>query len=409
MKRSWDIIQIVRPITIGLLIGAGILLFIIENNAARNAWLENASTPELEAQAANHPDDDLLVRTLCYRLVGEGKAPKATVLMEHLVARHPSSAEDWFGLGRCAANANQIVRAYQAYRRAYMLDHHNAQALVLVGQIETRAGLYADGLRDIEKAMAIDPKLNFDHGAYITCLIRYQRWQEAWQQLLAALNQNPMETELYSDLVEIAPHVGGLAKAEELLRRRIDMTPAYDTPKIHGLLALILLKEAHSPNDLLNAAKEAQKESWSPLRCQAGAEIFLACHDLTHAQKLVEEGLNINPLDTDLLRILQTIYLMEHRAIAAQDVEKKIAVSQNMTPEIIHLQELVIKNPDNPAIALQLARALMQHGNYASAAEAYLQVLHYDPNNQEASHQLSFCRQKAIEALDVTVRTKNIT
>ncbi|CCW34739.1 cytochrome c biogenesis factor [Chthonomonas calidirosea] len=409
MKLPWSPSQIVRPLIIVFLTLCGVALIIAENNIARNSWLEHASTSELETQAAHHPDDELLVRTLCYRLVGEGKAQKATALMQQLVARHPSSSEDWLGLGQCAASANQIVRAYYAYQNAYRLDHHNAEALVRAGQIETRAGLYADGLRDIEKAIAINPRLNFDHTDYITCLTRYQRWNEAWQQLLAAIDQNPMEEELYSDLVKIAPHVGGLAKAEELLRRRIEMTPAYDTPKIHGLLALILLKEAHSSKDLLDSAKEAQKESWTPLRCQAGAEIFLACHDLTHAQKLVEEGLNVNPSDTDLLRILQTIYLMEHRIVAAQNVEKKIALSQNVTPTIIHLQELVMKNPNKPAIALQLARALLQHGNYAAAAEAYLQVLHYDPHNQEALYQLPFCRQKAMEALDTTARKKNLT
>lgn len=392
-----------RLIVIGLLSIGAIVLFVMANRAARDAWLKNASTEELEAQARTHRDDGLLVRTLCYRLVDNGEYDKALQLMESLVALHPSSSEDWLGLAKCASRANRVARAFYAYKKTYELDPNNAQALLFAGQIEAHAGLYTDGLQDMETALRIAPKLDIDHTTYASCLWHTGQWQKAWQQLQIAANQTPMSDEVYSDLVKVARHVGEIPKAEDLLRRRLSMTPAYDPPKIHGLLALALLYEAHSPQDLLNAADEASKESWMPLRYQAGAEILLAGHDIDHALELTMKGLKASPANVSLLRLLQRIYIQQHKIAEAQAVAKRMALAEGITPQIQQLQEAAAKYPQDISLQQQLAQALLQQGNYAQAAEALHRVLHLKPNDPAMLQLLEKCRLNALEQLELNL------
>ncbi|HLI47891.1 MAG TPA: tetratricopeptide repeat protein [Chthonomonas sp.] len=324
--------------------------------------------------------------------------------MARLLTYHPHSIEDWIGYARCAANCNHLHKAFDAYQRVLSFDPHNADALIAIGQIEARAGLYTDGLHHIQQGLAINPKASVDTISYISCLIARAQWLEAWQWITPILKVNPTYDDLYPYVYRIARHLGKLQEAAEYFHTRIQIGNEEPPSRIHAYLALIKVSQAKTPQDYLAAAKEAQQEVWAPMRYYAGAVILFQCHDLTHALKLVNKGLSLHPGDIALLQLKETIYQTQHKQTLAHQISDEIAYQEGFTPQILILQKRVAQNPQDIGLELQLARALQQHGNYAAAAEVYQQVLQRHPHDEEALQQLLLCRQNALDSLDIAVK-----
>ncbi|HEV3167324.1 MAG TPA: tetratricopeptide repeat protein, partial [Isosphaeraceae bacterium] len=131
---------------------AGCLVTLLAGGCAslRARWARDAASPELAAR--------------CQQLSHEAQAAidrndwsGACSNLEQLVAQAPRSAEAYQRLSRVLMAQGRLSEAEAAARRALELEPEYVDAMISLGEVETKLGRPAVALRHIDAAIEVDP------------------------------------------------------------------------------------------------------------------------------------------------------------------------------------------------------------------------------------------------------------
>lgn len=121
----------------------------------------------------------------------EGQARMRQALREK-VRQNPEDAASWIQLGHLNFDRNAVPEAIEAYETALALEPDNAPVRTDLGIMYRRAERPEDAVREFDRAIAIDPKLenaHFNKGVV----------------LLHDLNDRDRAIQAWEDLLEINP------------------------------------------------------------------------------------------------------------------------------------------------------------------------------------------------------------
>lgn len=118
----------------------------------------------------------------------EGRARMLTALNEQ-VRQNPQDVEAWIQLGHLNFDRNAVPEAITAYEQALALQPDNAPVRTDLGIMYRRAGRPEDAVREFDRAIAIDPKLEnprFNKGIVLLHdLNDRENALRAWEELVA--------------------------------------------------------------------------------------------------------------------------------------------------------------------------------------------------------------------------------
>lgn len=383
-----------------------IIAFRASDRSARNHWLRKATTAQLEAEAANNPDDEELNLVLNHHLLDDGESEQAYNLMVRVTRQHPDSARSWDAFAGAASASSRVIETLKGYQREAELNPKATTALATIGTIYLKAGLLSDGLAKIDSVRRIQPNVPIDAPIWVSALRAHGRDQDAWQAIIDALGRDPQQDTLYGPLGELAVKLNRYDEAEMLLLKRIQMSPKYFNPLPRAALARLLVTKSKDKDTLEAAVEEtrlgAQEETAT---AQAPyAEMLLRSGDRKHAKAVLENALRMDNHEKECLRMLAGIADAEGRTADAQRLRANMPPRFEPSPELAALKTAAHAAPLSSAVQLAYAGALERAGQFGEAADVCAAQLALNSADVSAAQMLTRCRDEALRKLDTTER-----
>jgi tetratricopeptide (TPR) repeat protein len=389
-----------------------IAALIAANRSSRVEWLRKATTPELLAESKLNPNDEELNLVLERHLKEDGKLEQAYDLMVRLVKEFPNSARCWDHYATAAAETSRVLDALKGYQRETQIDPTQGSAFATMGTIYIKAGLYTDGLAEIDKVKHLSSRAPVNVELWVQALEAKGRYQEAWDHIIETIQISPMQDAIYPIMGRVAQEANKVDEAESLMQKRIDFSPMYDVAYVRGPLAHLMVTNPHDPqtfDEALHIATLGAHYQISDAQLSL-AEILVLKKDLKGARAVLEKGLKMDVAlglktkNADCLRMLASIADAEGNTADAKRYRAELpSIVPEPTP-LINSRAAAKAAPDNVIAQLTYARDLEQFGAYGQAAEVCAGVLAKNPNDSGAAQMMARCRDEALHKLDSTER-----
>ena len=297
-------------------------------------------------------------------------------------------ADAAYKAGQAALAARDLKAARQQFEKVVHLAPQVEQGHSALGAVMVSLGETAAGIRELEKALSIDPKdgnaqLNlavayeqtgstakalplfakaeasasaanrtlpsYALASYARALVRTQP-EAALAKMQAAVAEEPNNADLHDQLGSLHAQKQEWPAAEDQFAAATRLNPTFAAAHLHLGLAL---QAQHKPGGLEELTQAAQ----------------LAPTDVTIGLELAKALADADTPDSD---------------------QKTIAV----------LQPLLAAHPDNTAAAYQLALALQRTGSVAAAIPLFEKTIAADPKNADAQANLGMALTQAQRAKD---------
>lgn len=165
------------------------------------------------------------------------------------VQKAPHNSRAQYNLGRLFAQAGELSKSGEAYRRSIELDPDKADAHNALGELLTREQRWPEAQAEFEKAVALQPSDADAQGNLANLLAMSGQLEEAYKRYELALAKKASDAGMHRNYANALAHSGEWAKAEEHLRAALELVPN----DLQTMLALGALfadqgkrKEAHA-------------------------------------------------------------------------------------------------------------------------------------------------------------------
>ncbi len=229
------------------------------------------------------------------QFLNEGNYDKAIEHFQRAIEQQgPQGIEGRIGLGSAYEYAEMSPAALREYHRALRVTKDSPEVLVGLSQIYKRHARYKDSLKQIEDALALDPKNafyqfkaaellrevgdrerallaarlavaaapddSFYHYWLGDLLIEMGRYEEALAALKAALDLSPGDDYLYLRAATAFWGVGKRQESIKSVRLASDLDP--DKHLYHGVLELLLAKSGLDEEAKLEAQRASKMDNY---------------------------------------------------------------------------------------------------------------------------------------------------
>jgi tetratricopeptide (TPR) repeat protein len=169
---------------------------------------------------------------------GLGRLDVARGLLDELVAKQPTSAENWVHLAEYHLAGKDYVKAQAALDRALTLEPNNFYGTVLLGQVFGGAGRASESLATYERLAQLWPRRPEAWRILGDAQLEHRLYEKAAASLEQALRIDPQHMATRFSLAEAYRLGGRLREAETILDALVTEVP--DNPAV--LRALFFLK-----------------------------------------------------------------------------------------------------------------------------------------------------------------------
>jgi tetratricopeptide (TPR) repeat protein len=303
----------------------------------------------LEKSRLEHPDDIDLLLEHAGLLRKVGSTERAEALLKKARAQAPANSGIPRMMGEARLDRGDLRSAAALFGEALSLNPKDVQSQYLLAYVLFLTGQEGPAYGHARRALDLDPG-DYKARRLVALLLNIRRENREAQSLLkAGLKSSPEDGQLLFQIAELQRATGQLAEAVESLERAVEQDP--ENPVFHTSLAGVYRK-----------------------------------------LKIEEEAIQSEKRAARL------------RQAFDQYIEALFLARSNRTSQAIQLlRPAVADNPEFVTGRLFLANLLYKTGDWAGAAEAYLQVLERQPQRHEARESSAWIRVQQGD-LDTAIR-----
>jgi protein O-GlcNAc transferase len=266
--------------------------------------------------------------------------------------------------------AGRLDEAENIYRQILAQNPNHADALNLLGMIESRKGRYSKAVELLNRAITINPAAAVNHNNLGNVFKRQNQLPEAIEEYRRAVQLQPDYAEAHNNLANALKDQNQLPEAIAEYRRAVELKP--DRAEVHKNLGLAL-REFGRLNEAIEAFRgairiqpdyaEAHNNLGSALQAQGRLDAAVACY---------KESLRLKPN-----------YAEAHNNLGNAFKEQK-----QLPEAIAEYRRAIGCRPDLAAAYNNLGNALHLAGELDQAENAYHAAIALMEDNAEAHHNL---------------------
>lgn len=344
------------------------------------------------------PDESLRVAE---QLQSEEKLEQAEMLLNQIIARHPSHAGAFHLLGIIAYQAGKMTLAIQLIAQAIQNNAHVALFHSNLGEMYRQLKAIDFSIQCGEQAVTLDPNsanawsnlgiAYYDAKEYQQAKHCHQRALAINSRLSCSLNNlgsiyqmqdhTKLAIDFYLAAISASPHfveplnnLGVLflqrqefKQAWQYLHQAIGLAPTFADAHCHLGLALLGLEQ--SANALVHFEKALQLKPDSAEAHYGYAKVYLHQHHFTASERSIRKAIMLNPEQVEFYLLLADIdHEQGHYAKA-----------------LMHLDQALAMDPTHSNVYLSRGNVLMEMGEIAQAEEQFLNVSTH-PNLESCVH-----------------------
>jgi tetratricopeptide (TPR) repeat protein len=350
--------------------------------AARRNWPEVYA--QVQASLKDHPDDQeaKLMRAVAW--LDEGKRENIDPAIAELraqIAKRPRDATLHYQLGNALAQKGDLTGARPewtaaAQRRDYLLPRY---ALVQLDLIQGKA---QDALRIADEVIAAAPGDERARLLHVTCQIAAGQFQPAHTELNRLATDFPLSGQVKYRMAILDLAERKFPEAEQILRQL--QGSAGPDPQVYSALAQAYEGEKEPAKAIQALQDEIKRAPASAGLRQLLAQVAMSSGKFDLAIEQYKQLAAASPNSIDIQRALATAYKEQGNAAG----------------QIAILKTTVQKDPQQMAVSLDLAHALLDAGRVDEAQAIYRQMLKIQPTNPNALNDLSYLMAESGENLD---------
>lgn len=311
------------------------------------------------------PSNTMAIRGKGQMLIAQGKMREAQALLEAAAKKFPANANILAALGNLYLVINQPRKAIATLKPAVEREPYRADLHALLGEAHERDMHLEAAVREMREAVRLDPKLSEAWGRLGLYLVNLNRFQEARDPLMRAIEQEPMESHYYWALGESylleSPDPANFEKATQLYQQALNLNPRNEKALYSYGMALAR-------------------------RGQPG--------DFQKAAGLFQRLLKVKPTDMNAHYKLYEIYVrlgrtkeaQRHRAVYKDLFEKGRVQNRERYRAVSFL--------DTPELHLKMGQEALARKDYALAAREFQFALQRNPMLGEARRGLEEARKR---------------
>ena len=311
----------------------------------------NAAIPTLADNTQAHID-------LANLLILDGHFKEAKEHLDEVATKQPNDPLYHMALANYYAGSKNTAQAVQEMEKAIALDPRRADLYLNLGALQAGEGNPKAAEDNFKKAAALDPK---GMNAQLALGGFYQvqgRLLEAEQQFRHAIEVDPKNPTPRNALIRLLSIEGKKTEAEQAARQaKQDLA---DDPAGYAMLGDYYFEIA---NDLDRASAEYEalyRDHPKDAKVRKNyIQLLILKNRLDEATKLDDEILKANPQDTEGMLFRGEIKIREGHPDQA----------------VTTLQEVLVRDPDNPVAHYHLGMAFMQVGDQARAETEFREAL----------------------------------
>lgn len=304
-------------------------------------------------------------------LVRQHKYDEAIRLLSNAVREHPENLKAEASLFRVLVLTQQIERARPMAPKLLAKFPHDAEILYLNGVVARAGGDDANAKRYLEEAVALNPSFFSYRYTLGVVLINLHEWQEAREQLDAAIAAGDQDAEAHHQL---ALALRGLGDAEAAARETATFQQMREVEDDDALAALkSSLGDADFAHGRVDGATADYREACRLAPDAAGYRFKLSV-------ALHKAG----DMQGERIELEQAVKLDPHLARAQEQLGYLLSRSGDSAGAVEHLRMAVSSDPNRADAWIGLAAELANEGQLPEAREAAATALRLDPGNQKA-------------------------
>lgn len=322
----------------------------------------------------------------------------------------PDSSQGYVLLGSTLDAKGELQSAIEAYRKAVIINNHNAEAFTYLGRALAQNGNWAEGEESLNTAIKIEPKaLRYESLSliqqnlkkYVEAYLSLQKAAEIEPQngriqskiggVLELLNEREKALNAFRKAVQYQPDDGGillkfaefllkignkeegflqLSKAVTLLKQINPDSPKYELSRLY-------LKSAYWNIGDINSSVETSLIHYREDPVNISSTINLA---------IVADDIGERELAIELLR--STIEHGATNATLHYNLAEALFLDHKIDEAVIELKTAVSLNSNNQDFLALLGKGLILQGKMAEAQEQLNAALKLDPLSALAHQQL---------------------
>jgi predicted Zn finger-like uncharacterized protein len=352
---------------------------------------------------------------LRFRRVDQAKAQ-----LEAAAAQAPDDPRVHIGLGELALGERDLARSRAEFERAKALNPNAAEAHLGLSRLALENGSLEEAQKSIQKALQLDPNVKGGMLQHGLVLWKSKKIPEAVAELKKAKAQEPRSTVVAVTIGAVMQDQGDLVGSETHLLGALSLDPA--NADAHFYLAKLKSRrgEYHQAIDTMKTALER-----APNRASFHYELGLIYRDakkLTEAIPEWKRAVELDPAHADSLEALGQAYLDGGEfAKAVDSFEAALRIDATRTKVLgligdAHFQaakwdqaiakyhQALKRDPSLIGLYYRLGRAYTEKGQHSQAIACYLKATQADRRNPLPYYYLGFAykernrRNEAIEA-----------
>jgi len=315
-------------------------------------------------------------------LLAKSEAPKAVKELERLDQNYPDAPLIKYRLARAYSQNNNPAQALATAKRAVALKPDYAEAILLVGELNLRAGDAQSVAAAMEDLLKKRPNLA---SAQLLLAGAYQslgRLDDSATVIREQIKASPQVTDGYFRLGLILRQQNKADEARKAFEKALELSPG-NLPSIDQLVELDIAKKDFQ-GAMQTIRPELQKTPASAGAHFLEGKIYAAEGELDRAEAALVKTLELNPNFSSAYELLISSY-----------------VAGNKLPEALkELQAFLSKSPNNPRALMTLGVIYDKMKDYPEARDAYEKVLSTSPENAEAMNNLAYLYSEKLNQLD---------
>lgn len=385
------------------------LLFAQQADRRFDLALEKSPLEQLQklSQSNEHNRDHLIFYWLGIRLGEAGQDPAALSALTQAALLNPNFAKSRYALGVILERTNHPQEAEGQLKRAIELEPNRSDPYFLLGKLYGKYGKFRESELCLRKANSLNP--NDIESRFLLSVILLElaaRTNEPFREeardiLLKLERQAPEDTRILSLLASSQVYFSQIKEAEALYRRILKINP--NDLKSKALLGRSIAEQATDTKAFDEAEQLllvcASKDSKNPAIPLAQGILFLRRTQAAKAIPYFQLAITRKTQEPEVWFHLGRAFMQVGKTAEAQQATTTFTRRDKNRREVRSLQlrlgfeagesQEEIKKADG--MRLQIARILMEDGNYRGARKHLETILQHNPTHAEAMQSLQTC------------------
>jgi tetratricopeptide (TPR) repeat protein len=315
-------------------------------------------------------------------LLAKGETQEAVKELERLEQSYPDAPFIKYRLARAYLGNNNAAQALATAKQAVTLKPDYAEAILLVGELNLRAGDAQSVASAMEALLKKRPNLAPAQSLLAGAYQSLGRLDDSASVIRDQIKAAPQSPDAYFRLGLILRQQNKADEARLAFGKALELSPG-NLPSLDQLVELRIAKK-----DFEGAMQTIQPEL-QKTPAPAGAhflegKIYAAQGEFSRAEAALIKALELDPNFSSAYELLISSY---------------VAANQ-LSDAVKELQAFLSKNPNNPRALMTLAVIYDRMKDYPHARDTYEKVLSTSPENAEAMNNLAYLYSEKFNQLD---------